>query len=166
MSKPAVTELINAMNKNGLPQREVDTLIASANTYRQQDAVVVKPFYDWVPDWEQSLREKRDLTTIFPSIDKDIKSFRGKLAAFVGYGGTKKSLCALNILLLNAYHKRRGIYSTMETPTRELISRIVDYSIDAETNASELIKDMDKEKKEKRKKNKKRKIYRKLKKKG
>ena len=146
LDKSAVTELINAMNKNGLPQREVDTLIDSANKYRQKESVVLKPFYEWVPEWEQGLHEKHDLTTIFPAIDKDIKSFRGKLAAFVGYGGTKKSLCALNILLLNAYHKRRGIYSTMEMPARELMSRIVDYSIDAETNASELIKDLDKEK--------------------
>ena len=146
LDKSAVTELINAMNRNGLPQREVDTLIDSANKYRQKDTVVLKPFYDWIPQWEAGLREKRDLTTIFPSIDRDIKSFRGKLGAFVGYGGTKKSLCALNILLLNAYHGKRGIYSTMEMPTRELMSRIVDYSIDAETNASELIKEMDKEK--------------------
>ncbi len=147
LDKSATTELINAMNKNGLPQREVDTLIESANKYRQSDAVILKPFYDWVPQWEQALHEKRDLTTIFPTIDKDIKSFRGKLAAFVGYGGTKKSLCALNILLLNAQHHRRGIYSTMEMPTRELISRIVDYSIDANNdNASEAVKAMEKEK--------------------
>ena len=89
LDKSAVTELINAMNKNGLPQREVDTLIDSASKYRQKESVVVKPFYEWAEEWEQGLHEERDLTTIFPSIDRDIKSFRGKLAAFVGYGGTK-----------------------------------------------------------------------------
>lgn len=62
-------------------------------------------------------------------LDDDIKTLRGKLGAFIGYGGTKKSLIALNIINRHAMENNgHSIYSTMEMSGTQLLERMIDYS--------------------------------------
>lgn len=54
---------------------------------------------------------------------------RGQLAGYIGYGGAKKSLFALNNANLNANTtETKTIYSTMEMPALRLLNRMIDYS--------------------------------------
>lgn len=56
---------------------------------------------------------------------------RGKVGAIIGYGGAKKSLRALQILLYNIKkYNIKGLYSSMEQSIFELMSRIINYSVE------------------------------------
>ena len=86
-----------------------------------------------------------------PKLDDELRGdLRGKIGAFIGYGGTRKSLLALNMTNYNAHHNRtNAIYSTMEMSYNAMLSRMLDYSTDSGiegTNASAFIwDDLDKE---------------------
>lgn len=74
------------------------------------------------------------LTTGFPTIDRNLRhKLRGKLGAYVGYGGTRKSLAALNCGVGN--RELRSIYSTMEMGAVELLERIIDLTIPNEQDS-------------------------------
>jgi len=73
------------------------------------------------------------LTTGFQSVDHLLRNrLRGKVMAKIGYGGTKKSLAALQGAIKNHNTKRRGIYSTMEMSSSNLLERIIDMSMHLE----------------------------------
>lgn len=58
-------------------------------------------------------------------------NLRGQLGAYVGYGGTKKSLFALNNANYNSnISETKTVYSTMEMPAVRLLHRMIDYSTD------------------------------------
>lgn len=58
---------------------------------------------------------------------------RGLLAAYIGYGGTKKSLFSLNNANLNASkNKTTTLYSNMEMSGINLLKRMIDYSTEPE----------------------------------
>ena len=70
--------------------------------------------------------------------DKHLRGrLRGKVCAMIGYGGSKKSLRALQILLFNIRKSKiRGVYSTMEQGVFGLMDRIINYSVDPTGNVS------------------------------
>lgn len=92
--------------------------------------------YEIVPDWIDNEIEvrKNPMTTGFPDFDKVLRNnLRGKLGVFAGYGGTKKSLFALNLSCHNAFmnedqgKKGAGVYSTMEMSATNLLDRMIDF---------------------------------------
>lgn len=100
---------------------------------QQQEKKMYKSAADWVDDWiDLGIRQKESpLMFGFDQIDEDLKgNMRGSLGAFIGYGGTKKSLLALNILNLNInLSSACGIYSTMEMPATLLLNRMIDFAL-------------------------------------
>lgn len=87
-----------------------------------------------VDDWCNSIEGdvERPLTTCISKIDKDLRNkLRGTVGAYIGYGGTKKSLLALQACKQNvlAYENNcTGIYSNMEMAIFQFISRLMDMS--------------------------------------
>ena len=100
---------------------------------KQEERKAYKSAYEWVDDWvDLGIRQKENpLLFGFEEIDNDIKgNMRGSLGAFIGYGGTKKSLLALNVLNLNInLSNATGIYSTMEMPATLLLNRMIDFAL-------------------------------------
>lgn len=79
-----------------------------------------------VSDWvDNCLRAKEDPVTLgFPSLDEIFEGdLRGKLCAIAHYGGTKKSLLALNTI--NANKKAKAYYSSMEMNSNNFLSRLL-----------------------------------------
>lgn len=95
------------------------------------DKFGLKAPYQIVEDWiEEELKSKKSpLTTGIPDFDKDLKNLKGKLGVFAGYGGSKKSLCALNMSCHNSLRENGGksIYSTMEMSATNLLDRMIDF---------------------------------------
>ncbi len=92
-----------------------------------------------VDDWKDYISdENKGLTTGISSFDQDLRGrLRGKVGAYIGYGGTKKSLLALQSIILSVkQHGAKGIYSTMEMPSVQLLERIIDMAFDADEQAS------------------------------
>lgn len=91
-----------------------------------------------IEGWAKSVEGDLDrpLTTCLKSVDKDLRNkLRGTVAAYIGYGGTKKSLMALqgcrnNVL---AYENNcTGIYSNMEMAIYQFMTRLIDMSFTVE----------------------------------
>jgi replicative DNA helicase len=74
----------------------------------------------------------RPLTTCIPSFDLDLRrKLRGTVGAYIGYGGTKKSLLALQACKDNVqqhFNNCTGIYSNMEMAPAQFMSRLIDMS--------------------------------------
>jgi replicative DNA helicase len=91
----------------------------------------LKAPYQLVDDWIDNELEikKNPMTTGFEDFDKDLRSnLRGKLGIFAGYGGSKKSLFALNLSCHNAFNQTgKAIYSTMEMSATNLLDRMIDF---------------------------------------
>lgn len=93
-----------------------------------------------VDDWTKSIEGdiERPLTTCISKIDKDLRNkLRGTVGAYIGYGGTKKSLLALQACRVNVLqHKNNctGIYSNMEMAIFQFMSRLIDMSFQVEDN--------------------------------
>lgn len=108
--------------------------------------------YELVDEWKQYISdENKGLTTGFDVFDRDLRNtLRGKVGAYIGYGGTKKSLLALMSMHKSVkMHKAKGIYSTMEMPAVQILERMIDMAFDAETdNASWRFEQLYKQKKE------------------
>ena len=91
-----------------------------------------------VADWAKAVEGDLDrpLTTCIPSIDKDLRSkLRGTVGAYIGYGGSKKSLLALQACRTNVVtHKNNctGIYANMEMAVFQMMSRLIDMSFEVE----------------------------------
>lgn len=91
-----------------------------------------------VPEWvDNELKvRKNPMVTGFKIFDDDLRNnLRGKLGIFAGYGGSKKSLYALNLSCHNAFMKTgKAIYSTMEMSATNLLDRMIDYQFGSQNN--------------------------------
>ena len=69
------------------------------------------------------------MVTGFSKFDEDLRNnLRGKLGIFAGYGGSKKSLFALNLSCHNAFKQSgKAVYSTMEMSATNLLDRVIDF---------------------------------------
>jgi replicative DNA helicase len=94
------------------------------NTYKTPEQLVEQ----WAERVQKSI--DRPLTTGFSKIDQDLDLvLRGEVCAVIGYGGTKKSLWALNQANRNSsMFNTRTIYSTMEMSPTRLLDRIIDFA--------------------------------------
>ena len=106
---------------------EVKILSESKSRYE------VGTFADYIDQYHEQIND--DSARIWlnsPKEDKVLRGrLRGKVCAMIGYGGTKKSLRALQILLHNIRKTGiRGVYSTMEQSVFELMNRIINYSVE------------------------------------
>lgn len=87
-----------------------------------------------VEDWSHAIEGdiEHPLTTCIPMFDKDLRSkLRGTVGAYIGYGGTKKSLLALQALRTNVIQSGSnsiGLYSNMEMAVYQMMSRVIDMS--------------------------------------
>lgn len=98
-----------------------------------------------VEEWANAIEGdlERPLTTCIEKIDKDLRNkLRGTVGAYIGYGGTKKSLLALQSCKVNVHTYEggcTGIYSNMEMAVFQFMTRVIDMSIsidDYNTNSS------------------------------
>lgn len=91
-----------------------------------------------VQDWTKGIESDidRPLTTCIEKFDKDLRmKLRGTVGAYIGYGGTKKSLLALQACKVNVQSHMNnctGIYSNMEMAVFQFMSRLIDMSITIE----------------------------------
>lgn len=91
-----------------------------------------------IDTWADAIEQdtERPLTTCMPSIDKDIRNkLRGTVAAYIGYGGTKKSLLALQACKENVQSHMNnctGIYANMEMAIYQFMNRLIDMSFSVE----------------------------------
>lgn len=91
-----------------------------------------------VDEWAHSIEGDidRPLTTCIEKIDKDLRNkLRGTVGAYIGYGGTKKSLLALQACQVNVLaheNKCTGIYSNMEMAIFQFMSRLIDMSFEVD----------------------------------
>ena len=98
---------------------------------RDSSRIELKTFEEYITPYHEMLNDTSGRIYLGNSkIDQHLKGrLRGKICACVGYGGTKKSLFSLQLLLNNINGEGlRGIYSTMEQSVYELMNRIVSYS--------------------------------------
>jgi hypothetical protein len=149
LSKNAVEDIIWAINLAGekpMKKQEICDIVASAflkskrTGKKKKNDLVLKPFGAWVDEYlDYVYHPSSFMTTGFSSFDKVLrKKIKGKLGCIVGYGGSKKSLLALNADLINARDfNSHIIYSTMEMSSNQLLSRIIDIVVDGQlSNAS------------------------------
>lgn len=85
---------------------------------------------EWVKGIEGDL--ERPLTTCIPKFDKVLRNkLRGTVGAYIGKGGTKKSLLALQACKTNVqshFNNCTGVYSNMEMADYQFLSRLMDMS--------------------------------------
>lgn len=94
-----------------------------------QNDIICKDIPSWGREWYQSiLPENNKLSLKFEKWDDEFKGkLRSKMVPILGYGGTKKSLLALNIAFENISRNLGNcIYSTMEMGATEIINRLID----------------------------------------
>ena len=91
-----------------------------------------------VPEWiENELKVRANpMVTGFQMFDDDLRNnLRGKLGIFAGYGGSKKSLYALNLSCHNAFMQSgKAVYSTMEMSATNLLDRMIDFQYGKQKN--------------------------------
>jgi len=90
--------------------------------------------YEIVESYADSIIRSKEHPLEFglPSIDNILMGdLRGKTASIIGYGGTKKSLLALNMVNYNSNeHKATAIYNSAEMSLNAMLGRMIDYSTD------------------------------------
>lgn len=102
------------------------------NLQQFQPNIICKEVADWSDEWYKSiLPENNKLSMKFEKWDDEFKGkLRAKLVPIIGYGGTKKSLLALNIAYENI---TRGLgsclYSTMEMGATQILNRLIDMHV-------------------------------------
>lgn len=148
LSKSAVSKLMwgqNMLFEPPLEKEEFDTILDSAyrsteifkkqeKTKKSINDLSIKPFSGWVDEYlDYMFHASSKMTSGFKKFDEILKGrLKGKLGCIIGYGGSKKSLFALNSGLKNMFeYDCVVIYSTMEMSANQLIERIVDYMVDA-----------------------------------
>lgn len=156
LSEGQILSIIQSINqgcKIPLPDDEIRTLVRSAfHKVRIKKAAQQEPkfeqkaiskeveiYNDWLNEWaEYYMQEPKQFTYLFPQIDKDQEhNFSGKLACFIGQGGTRKSYGALNIVAQNVMsHNARVMYSSMEMGKVEMVNRLLDMSFEPEGGIS------------------------------
>jgi len=100
--------------------------------------IAIKTPSEIVPDWiENELKVRANpMVTGFQVFDEDLRNnLRGKLGIFAGYGGSKKSLYALNLSCHNAFMQSgKAVYSTMEMSATNLLDRMIDFQYGVQNN--------------------------------
>lgn len=137
ISNAAFISNINATEK--VDDRELKTIVANAKRLvgaerkvAKQDELQIKSFGEWVPEWEaHTLQEQTQMTLCFSDLNRLLKGrLKGQLGVIMGYGGSKKSLYALNVCLRNMRENNDiAIYSTMEMSVPRLMDRIIDHEV-------------------------------------
>jgi len=103
------------------------------NLPQYKPEIICKDVSGWADEWYKSiLPENNKLSLKFSKWDKEFKGkLRSKLVPIIGYGGTKKSLLALNIAYENI---TRGLgsclYSTMEMGATQILNRLIDMHVE------------------------------------
>tara|TARA_R110002167_G_scaffold238265_1_gene443404 strand:+ start:1268 stop:2251 length:984 start_codon:yes stop_codon:yes gene_type:complete len=106
---------------------------AIGNKIKKVDREIeLKRPYEIVESYADSIIRSKEHPLEFgiPSIDKVLMGdLRGKTAAIIGYGGTKKSLLSLNMVNHNAnQHKSNAVYNSAEMSLNAMLGRMIDYS--------------------------------------
>jgi hypothetical protein len=99
----------------------------------QQEQMEVRSFGEWLPDWESFVLEKEsNMSLLFQPVNEKTKGrLKGKLGVVMGYGGSKKSLYGMNVLLRNIKATGEvGVYSSMEMSVPQLMNRIIDHEVE------------------------------------
>jgi hypothetical protein len=110
-----------------------------------EQTIKIKSFGEWIPEWERyTLQEQTKMSLVFQDLNLIMRGrLKGKLGVVMGYGGSKKSLYAKNVLIKNIkLTNEPGIYSTMEMSVPQLIDRIIDHEVYYQgqtTNAHEIL---------------------------
>jgi hypothetical protein len=147
-----VLQLIESINQAGadpLPADEVRTIVRSAfkrtggggkKAQAETEAApasgeLARPelWQDWTEEWlEYYTQEPTPMTCGLPAIDEDQEhNLKGKLAVFIGSGGTRKSYFAQNVIAQNVLgYGCRFIYSSMEMGKPEVVNRLLDMAVD------------------------------------
>jgi hypothetical protein len=87
-----------------------------------------------VEEWAKGIEGdlERPLSTCIKKFDKDLRNkLRGTVGAYIGYGGTKKSLLALQSCKKNVeqhFNNCTGVYANMEMAIFQFMSRLMDMS--------------------------------------
>jgi len=160
----SLMSIMNSINANSSPplkQYELNTIVENSIDRYNKKAYIksiesepsFKSFHEWIPVWESVVEDKSsELSLSINRFDNDLEyQLRGKLGIIVGYGGSKKSLLAQQILLHNIdKYEAVGAYSTMEMPAHQMLNRVIDFSIEPYNNqrASAVLKRGYEEKKE------------------
>ncbi|MHC2992067.1 hypothetical protein OB13_10885 [Pontibacter sp. HJ8] len=147
-SEHQVLQLVNIINGGSaapLPYDEVKTLVHSAfkrtlpnraeKQQTRQAAMGVENFYDWFSEWaDYYTADPTPISCLFDEINADQEfNFQGRLGAFIGKGGTRKSYGALNVVAQNIInYEARAMYSSMEMGKVEMVNRTLDVSFPAE----------------------------------
>lgn len=149
LGKKSVTEIIqnaNALTGNPLLDDEIESLIESAYKKAIRDKCAVreeekekyklelKSIGEWGDEYLSSITPVKSNLLTLPFIDDVLRHrYRGKLMICAGFGGTKKSILAQNIVMRNAEkHNARSIYSSMEMGVAELIARFINMGVEPE----------------------------------
>ncbi|MBO3273207.1 primase C-terminal domain-containing protein [Hymenobacter defluvii] len=143
-----LVSLINDASGVPLPDDEVRTLVKSAFKRTQQGkaqakASVLTPqpadgveiWSDWTEEWlEYYTQAPSPMTCLLPEIDEDQEhNLKGKLAVFIGSGGTRKSYFLQNVIAQNVLgYGQRVLYSSMEMGKPETVNRFLDMYFEPE----------------------------------
>jgi len=89
-------------------------------------------FRDGVEDWLDSIRDEQNKLQLgLKSFDSEMRGrLRGKLGLCIGMAGVKKSLFSQWTSMVNVKAQQRCIYSSMEMPKTELMTRYIDMIVD------------------------------------
>lgn len=118
--------------KNGMKRPlELKRSIKVTNKYEQKHLQVeqtndaFRPINAYFDEYAKAKQVDKDpLTMGIPLFDEKMRNkYRGKVGAFIGYGGTKKSLFALNMAVANVQRARRIMYSQMEMGVEDMMDR-------------------------------------------
>lgn len=142
VSNAAFISSLNTADK--ISEEEVKRIVANAEKLvgderkkAKAEELNIKSFGEWVPEWESyALQQQTPMTLCFPELNRLMRGrLKGKLGVIMGYGGSKKSLFALNTCLRNIRENQEiAIYSTMEMSAPQLINRIIDHEVKPAAN--------------------------------
>jgi hypothetical protein len=109
------------------PINELVTTTTPTTLYQESKGWRLMPISEYRNEYVRAkLPDPNPITSGFPILDEKMKNkYRGKLCAFIGYGGTKKSMFAQNMGYINAMKGKRVIYSQMEMGAPEQIDRFI-----------------------------------------
>ncbi|MBW3128856.1 primase C-terminal domain-containing protein [Hymenobacter profundi] len=145
-----LVSLINDASGVPLPNDEVRTLVKSAFKRTQQGKAQAKAsvlgtqpaatdkveiWSDWTEEWlEYYTQAPSPMTCLLPEIDEDQEhNLKGKLAVFIGSGGTRKSYFLQNVITHNVLgYGQRVLYSSMEMGKPETVNRFLDMYFEPE----------------------------------
>ncbi|WP_162055048.1 primase C-terminal domain-containing protein [Pontibacter pamirensis] len=148
LSEEHIVQLLDLINRSAqppLPFSEVEQIVRSAfkktlpNRAAKQQEIKseagAENFQDWFSEWaDYYTTEPTPTTCLFDEINADQEfNFQGRVGAFIGKGGTRKSYGALNVVSQNIIsYDARAIYSSMEMGKVEMINRTLDVSFPPE----------------------------------